>query len=196
MTEVPPLFSVLFPCPSVFSQRMATRKGKRTPGGKEAQKSRKPVTKGSKFQQPNRCGIMDCVLIIRPPRRPVARYRLYVYQTARGIYSAKEIREAYQATVESLTKKLKDALSRSDCRSLDCDSDFGVSETDFARHLLLVPFTASANPLGVISCGLPLTSSQAGRYLLRHHATLSTADILSILLGTTPGSSPIAAQLV
>ncbi|KAJ7696880.1 hypothetical protein B0H14DRAFT_2650046 [Mycena olivaceomarginata] len=124
MTEVPPLFSVLFPCPSVFSQRMATRKSKRTPGGKDAQKSRKPVTKGSKFQQPNCCGIMDCVLIIRPPRRPVARYQLYVYQTARGIYSAKEIREAYQATVESLTKKLKDALSRSDCRSLDCDSDF------------------------------------------------------------------------
>ncbi|KAJ7894760.1 hypothetical protein B0H13DRAFT_2525331 [Mycena leptocephala] len=77
---------------------MATRKSKRTPDGKEAQKSRKPVTKGSKFQQPNRCGIMDCVLIIRPPRRPVARYQLYVYQTARGIYSAKEIREAYQAT--------------------------------------------------------------------------------------------------
>ncbi|KAJ7913129.1 hypothetical protein B0H13DRAFT_2659777, partial [Mycena leptocephala] len=135
---------------------MATRKSKRTPGGKEAQKSRKPVTKGSKFQQPNRCGIMDCVLIIRPPRHPVPRYQLYVYQTARGIYSAKEIREAYQATVESLTKKLKDALSRSGFRSLDCDSDFGVSETDFARHLLLVPFTASANPLGVISCGLPL----------------------------------------
>ena len=35
-------------------------------------------------------GIMDCVLIIRPPKRPVARYQLYVYQTARGIYSAKE----------------------------------------------------------------------------------------------------------
>ncbi|KAJ7928696.1 hypothetical protein B0H13DRAFT_1860269 [Mycena leptocephala] len=87
-----------------IGHKMATRKSKRTPDGKEAQKSRKLVTKGSKFQQPNRCGIMDCVLIIRPPRRPVARYQLYVYQTARGIYSAKEIREAYQATVESLTK--------------------------------------------------------------------------------------------
>ncbi|KAJ7854472.1 hypothetical protein B0H13DRAFT_1903666 [Mycena leptocephala] len=168
MTEVPPLFSVLFlvllSLPKEWPQASLNGLSACTDrGGKQAQKSRKPVTKGSKFQQPNRCEIMDCVLIIRPPRRPVARYQLYVYQTARGIYSAKEIRQAYQATVESLTKKLKDAFSRSDCPSLDCDSDFGVSETDFASHLLLVPFTASANPLGAISCGLPLVFGASPR---------------------------------